>query len=279
MEKDFSIDDIYENNPFVTMLINVCGVIAIKRTEQALTKDENNLLSLYGLFSSMMDCIESIRMSCVLARRYNRPYLESNEINEEKYMTYYFDTIVHKISTIKDLEFKIVHKIYDLTPIDGKYSWKTIEKNKSKINNDHLFSYFNHDNRNKLVSYLIKKRQQSSHDGQLTMPQFDETKYLIWLRDIYKNPKFKEIKRGNIDYSNNYRVNLQIKQSRKDALNCMTNIHRSALNMSYCFFCSLSQDLSNLFTAEIKQAYQEEIKRALSKIDERNAKCKIIGRL
>lgn len=279
MKQDFSIDDIYENNPFVTILVNVCCEIGIKGVNSKLTTDENNLYSLYGLFSSIMDCVESIRMSCVLARRYNRPYLESNEINEEKYMTYYFDMIAHKMSTIKELEFKIVHKIYGLTPEKGKYSWSTINANKNKINNEHLFNYFTNENRWNLVSYMVNKRQQSSHEGKITMPQFADTTHLIWLRDIYKNPKYKEIKEGDIDYSTNYRVKLQIKQSRKDALECITNIHRSTLNMTYCFFCALFPDLFNLVTPEIKQTYQEQINRALTRIEERNAICNIVGRL
>lgn len=270
MEKDYSIDDIYENNPFVIMLVFICGQIAINRRNSKFTMDEKRLLSLYVLFSSLMNCIESIRVSSILARSYTQSYLEANEIDEEKYMTYYYDMVVHKISTIRDLEFKIVHMIYGLPKYKGKYCWRTIKRNKNKINNENLFNYFNDKTRFNYVSYLIRKRQQSSHEGKLSLPQFKETTYYIGLRDLCKNPYYRKLHKDHFDYVNDPYITQKISQSSTDTLQFLSNLHQSAMNMCYWFLGCLSLDLSNLVTTEMKQTYQDAINRALKKIEKQN---------
>lgn len=49
-------------------------------------------------------------------------------------MTYHYDTIVHKLATIKDLEFKVVAYIYKL-PVNkhGNCSWDTISKKEKRL--------------------------------------------------------------------------------------------------------------------------------------------------
>ena len=140
----------------------------------------------------------------------------NNQINEEQYTTYCYDSIIHKISTIKDLEFKLIHKLYGLPTKNGKYSWNTIFDHKKVINNDKLFAFYENKSNFDFTSYLVGKRHLSSHEGKLSMRHFKDVSRLLFIRDISNNPLYKEIPSG--DYANGFYASLQIKNSRKEAI-------------------------------------------------------------
>lgn len=96
-----SVDDIYKL-PFMKMLIGVCTDVIQRRVSQpnTITDDEKYLLDFYDLVESIMKSLECIRISLVISKRYDRKYLMNNQINEEQYTTYCYDSIIHKISLV-----------------------------------------------------------------------------------------------------------------------------------------------------------------------------------
>ncbi len=253
-----SVDDIYKL-PFMKMLIGVCTDVIQRRVSQpnTITDDEKYLLDFYDLVESIMKSLECIRISLVISKRYDRKYLMNNQINEEQYTTYCYDSIIHKISTIKDLEFKLIHKLYGLPTKNGKYSWNTIFDHKKVINNDKLFAFYENKSNFDFTSYLVGKRHLSSHEGKLSMRHFKDVSRLLFIRDISNNPLYKEIPSG--DYANGFYASLQIKNSRKEAIKYLENVYQICINLRFMFFECLFCDLSNLFTSEIKEHYHKTI--------------------
>ena len=269
--KDASIDDIYKL-PFMKMLIGICTAILQQRMAQLdrITKDEKCLLDFYTLVKSIMNSLDQIRMSLIMAKRYDRKYLLKNDINEEQYTTYYFDSIVHKISTIKELEFKLIYKLYGLPIKNGKYSWNTISDHKEEINNGKLFAYYDNKLHLEFTSYFVNKRHFSSHEGKLSMRHFKDVSGLLFIRDMIYNPLYEEIPFA--DYANSWFVSHQIQNSRKEAIEYLENIYQSCINLRFMFFECLGYDLSNLFTSEIKERYKKNISDVLDTIVSDNDK-------
>lgn len=274
---DATIDDIY-NLPFMKMLNRVTAEIMLLRStkDNTMTDDERRVFNLYRLVSSIMSCVDSIRMSMVFSKRYNKQYLLVNQINEEQYTTYHYDSIIHKKATIKDLEFKIIHLIYNLPVKNGKYSWKTINANKQRINNPQLFFYYEKEEYKKFNSIFVEKRHKSIHDGNVSMFQFKDVSSLIWLRDLGNNPETKNI--TGVEYANGHVAAKLIKDSRKQAVKDMKNIYRACLDLRYMFFWPLFPDLKNLFTSEINAQYGKTISEIVIEIKKTsNANSQIVS--
>lgn len=265
---DASIDDIYKL-PFMKMLLHVNGEIVLLRSKDksSMTDDERSLFELYQLVQAIMNCVDSIRMSIVFARRYNKQYLIKNQINEEQYTTYHYESIIYKIATIKDLEFKIIYKIYNLPEPSKKrkYCWTTIKENRDKINNPRLFQYYERIENKRFNDLFIDKRHKSIHDGKISMLQFEDVSGWIWLRDLGNNPQTSQI--AGVDHAKSYYISRLIKKTRKVAVKDMENMYRACVDLRYMFFDTLFCDLSNLFTTEIKNNYSKVITKTFSEIE------------
>lgn len=264
-----TLDDILRT-PFAQMLCNIVGEIILRHPSCEFSEDEKALYNVFRLFYSIQECLESIRCSVILSKRYDRTYLMKNKIDEEKYTSYHYDNVVHKFSTIKELEFKIVYAVNKLPKVDGKYCWKGINANRDKINNPCLFCYFDNLKYNNYKNSITSKRHQSSHDGTLSMASFQDVSCLIWLRDL--NPKYNIATRG-IEYANSYEVASQIKQSRRQANKKLDEIYHNSLNFSFIFFSAMHWDICKLFTESIRKNYGEIINKTLDEIAEGQDKC------
>lgn len=88
--------------------------------------------------------------------------------------------------------------------------------------------------------------------------------------DIYANPFMKMLiqvaanivltkKSINSSYANSYYVSQLINKDRKKMTRKMEQIYQSCLNLIYIFFNSLFEDLSNVFTLDVKKNYSKTI--------------------
>lgn len=249
------------------MLLRVNAEIIPLRAskENTITPNELEIFKVYKSVQSILNCADSIRMSIVFSRRFDKLYLSKNQINEEQYMTYHYDSIIHKLSTIKDLEFRIVHLIYNLPNKDGNnLSWKTIDSHRKEIKNEQLFAYFDDKSHEKFNKYFSDIRNKSSHEGKLNMHQFAEVSGWIWLRDLGNDPSYTNI--DGVEYAQSYFVARRIRESRKMAVKDMDNIYNGCISLIYKFFNCLFADLSNLFTPEIKEHYGSTIQKTFNEI-------------
>lgn len=83
---------------------------------------------------------------------------------------YHYDIICHKVSTLKDLYFKIINKIYRLGL--EKPTWNNIKKQKDKINNEHLFTIL--EDNYSLMESIDNERNMSSHEGNIHLSLLNE---------------------------------------------------------------------------------------------------------
>lgn len=79
----------------------------------------------------------------------------------------------------------------------------------------------------------------------------------LWLRDISKNSLYNNIPGSS--YANSYYVSQLINKDRKKMVRKMEQMYQSCLNLIYIFFNSLFEDLSNVFTLDVKKNYSKTI--------------------
>lgn len=91
----------------------------------------------------------------------------------------------------------------------------------------------------------------------MSLTEFKDVSGLLWIRDISNDLLYKDIPGG--DYANSWYVSHLIKTSRKETIRHMEQIYKSSINLRYNFFNCLFEDLSKVFTDEVKTNYRNTI--------------------
>lgn len=127
-----------------------------------LNKNETYINKIIQFYRSLITCLEMINLAVNFVVFYNKnDYISKRNIPFNKFALYHFDVICHKVSTIKDLYFKIINGIYNLNL--NKCNWEAINNKKEVINNPLLFDLL--DTNHNLLSSITSKRNKSSHEG------------------------------------------------------------------------------------------------------------------
>lgn len=244
-----SLDDVQEN-PF-TEYLNLCfGLILddiAKRTGKEtelfdnMSTNEEYVIKEHEIQESLFSSLESIDYAIHFIESYGeKDYLKSDFIPFDKFAAYHYDVICHKVSTVKDLFFKLTNHTYNLGFGNRECKWNNIEKKKSIINNPFLFDLF--DANEKLNSNVKKKRNDSSHDGVLRIPFLHDIRLYFWAveanevlsHSIQSNPIYE---RNSFEYSN------QINLAKEETLKDIGVIRYNTFAITKCILCSLSERL------------------------------------
>ena len=139
-KNEFSITCIYLAGSIIQDAEKREGFDMNKNNYHLFTDNEKFILELFYILSDIENCLSSIENACVFVKRfYGKSYFEKCKINIIDYSLYHYDVLCYKISTLKDLYFKLVSYLYDLKLKGKSCSWKSIEKKEEEINNPFLF--------------------------------------------------------------------------------------------------------------------------------------------
>lgn len=269
---DISLDDV-QKNPF-TEYLNLCfglilGNIA-KRTGKDtelydnMTNNERYVIKVHDIQDSLFSSLESIDYAMRFINSYGeQDYLKSDFIPFEKFAAYHYDVVCHKVSTVKDLFFKLTNQTYNLELGNEECKWKNIEKNKNIINNPILFDLF--DANEKLNSKIKDKRNGSSHDGKQAIPFSQDRRWYFWAAEANEalstyNHSYPSYERNSYEYSK------QINLAKEETLNEIELIRYNTFSITKCILCSLLERL----TEKVKQILPDLDKKVvgtLTKID------------
>lgn len=252
---DISLDDV-RKNPF-TEYINLCSGLILddiakktgKETElfDNLSVDEEYVIKGRDIQDSLFSSLESIDYAIHFIESYGeKDYQKSDFIPFEKFAAYHYDVICHKVSTVKDLFFKLTNQTYNLELGNEECKWKNIEKNKNIINNPVLFDIF--DANEKLNSKIKDKRNGSSHDGKQAIPFSQDRRWYFWAAEA--NEALSTYNHSNPSYErNSYEYSKQINLAKEETLNEIELIRYNTFSITKCILCSLSERL----TEKVKQ--------------------------
>jgi hypothetical protein len=111
------------------------GGILLNSQTGGKTEEEMQIIRVYGIINKILSCYKSINQASNFIKR--RPTITELDNNEEMtvidYNHFHYDVIVHKLSTIRDLSFKLINKIYSLQLKDRNCNWDNIWKKRNLI--------------------------------------------------------------------------------------------------------------------------------------------------
>ena len=247
--KKISIDDV-KNNPFYNKLEFCIGPIYqeisdIHKGEENIFKylkpNEAYLNDIFMMCRSIETCLDSINYAINFISHYGyKDYCRKEFIPFDRFCLYHYDVICHKVSTLKDLYFKIINKIYRIGL--EKPTWKAIKKQKDKINNEHLFAIL--EDNYSLMKSIDNNRNMSSHEGNIHLSLLNDLSIYLMVSSLQgKVPTIEydwRYQKGSITYK------AKIRQAKKEMLEYLNVIKYNAFVVTKCFMCSLSPQLENL---------------------------------
>lgn len=246
---NISLDDVLKN--CFTGYLNLCFGLMLadikertgKETElyDNMTSDEEYVKNEYYIQKSIISSLENIDYAIRFIEAYGEEdYLRKDFIPFEKFSAYHYDVVCHKVSTIKDLYFKLTNQTYNLGLGNEECKWKKINENKNIIDNPVLFEYF--DANEKLNSTIKRRRNASSHDGQQTVPFSSDRRLYFWAVESYEAisnsmPSNSNYERDSYEYSK------QIYLAKEESLNEIRYIRNNIFIVTRNILCSLSKKL------------------------------------
>ena len=107
-KNEFSITCIYLAGSIIQDAEKREGFDMNKNNYHLFTDNEKFILELFYILSDIENCLSSIENACVFVKRfYGKSYFEKCKINIIDYSLYHYDVLCYKISTLKDLYFKL----------------------------------------------------------------------------------------------------------------------------------------------------------------------------
>lgn len=260
---NISLDDVLEN--LFTVYINRCfGLILkniAKRTGKEtelydnMTNNEEYVKNSHDIQEAIISSLESIDYAIRFIGEYGEnDYLKNDFIPFDKFAAYHYDVICHKVSTLKDLYFKLTNQIYNLGLGSKECKWKNIEDKKNTINNTALFELFE---ANRVLNSDIKnRRNNSSHDGKLSIPFLHDIRLYLWASKA--NETLSKFMPSDPMYErNSHEYSVQVNLAKEKTLEECKIIRYNIFAITKCILCSLSEELI------------ENVKRLLPDLDKR----------
>lgn len=196
-KKRIKIGDVLDNDLNInclTLLQSLSSDDIVKRKGYCSGKNNYHLLSCKEryiidtnrILDNIQKCLLGIdHVMIFLKRFYGKSYYESNDINIIDYSYYHYEMFLYKLSTLRDLHFKLVNQIYKLGLDPDHCKYGCIEKQIDKINNPILFDLIAL-YKNSLSFQSSKIRNKSAHEGELAHKAFNEVDHLVWFEQLMK---------------------------------------------------------------------------------------------
>ncbi|WP_321437695.1 Cthe_2314 family HEPN domain-containing protein [uncultured Bacteroides sp.] len=268
-----TLDDISRNELSV-----ICNHLALdiimdaeKREGYDINKNNNHLFSdnekyvleLFDILLNINNCLASIDYSCIFMKRfYGKDYYKKQQISIIDYSLYHYDAFCYKISTLKDLYFKIINHLYKLNLQKQACNWDNIKKRKSEINNPFLFDLLSRNYQD--FSFIDKRRNKSAHEGKMEHKAFKNiSPYVVLAMYADKGPS--DISRDDIIARGSW-VELKLKKSRKIFLEEIEICRYNAFIFTRCILCSLSDKFASTIDNDIRNKYSATIDKAIQVI-------------
>lgn len=204
---------------------------------------EKHLFYIFNHYHSILSSLESIDLVTKFISRYNNNNPTSDDVPFYKYVAYHYDILCYKVSTLKELFFKLINLIYELKL--ECCCWNSVNSRKAQINNVTLFKTL--ERFHSISNNLVKLRNTSAHEGTLFSSELKNI-YLfqsaVKLCEMFPkdfNSLYNErYKRGTNAYTS------EILELKEELLSQIYIQRDSIFNCTRCLLCSLSQGLLSL---------------------------------
>lgn len=271
-------EDLLHNEMIGYVLFLTVGILQNSQTTGVKTEEEMQIIRVYGIINKILSCYKSINQASNFIKR--RPTITELDNNEEMtvidYYNYHYDVIVHKLSTIRDLSFKLINKIYSLQLKDRNCNWDNIWKKRDLISVTGIF-----DIQTLLYNFMgevQRDRNESSHNGSIDIRSFKDIDGFVQMSQWKRMGKLTEDVIESDPMSKGTYYDYLLRKKRKELLAkikmyktvSMFCIHVITCSMANRFKSNIPQDLLDKYSELIQKANQgiDSYKRKINKLDQ-----------
>lgn len=255
-----SVDDVTDSLFFNSILHYASNIMSqYSRNAEGykrLSESERRIIDTFEFLKNIHTCLRSIEMCLLFARRvYGKDFLKQHEFSMVDYYIYHYDSICHKVATLKDLNFKLINVVYDLN-IKDRINWTNININKEKINNEQLFKLL--EIYNNVCRYHEEERHRSTHEGNIKLSTLDDYHLYLTLADFSKKGYIPSNAESYIYNEKSHHFKFIESESKKETLMVFESIKWNTFNLEKCIMCSMLMRLDYLCPDEIRKKYPDE---------------------
>ena len=271
-------EDLLHNEMIGYVLFLTVGILQNSQTTGVKTEEEMQIIRVYGIINKILSCYKSINQASNFIKR--RPTITELDNNQEMtvidYYNYHYDVIVHKLSTIRDLSFKLINKIYSLQLKDRNCNWDNIWKKRDLISVTGIF-----DIQTLLYNFMgevQRDRNESSHNGAIDIRSFKDIDGFVQMSQWKRMGKLTEDVIESDPMSKGTYYDYLLRKKRKELLAkikmyktvSMFCIHVITCSMANKFKSNIPQDLLDKYSELIQKANQgiDSYKRKINKLDQ-----------
>lgn len=271
-------EDLLHNEMIGYVLFLTAGILQNSQTTGVKTEEEMQIIRVYGIINKILSCYKSINQaSNFIKRRLTITELDNNEeMTVIDYYNYHYDVIVHKLSTIRDLSFKLINKVYNLQLKDRNCNWDNIWKKRDLISVLGIF-----DIQTLLYNFMEeiqRDRNESSHNGTIDIRTFKDIDGFVQMSQWKRMGKLTEDVIESDPMSKGTYYDYLLRKKRKELLAkikmyktvSMFCIHVITCSMANKFKSNIPQDLLDKYSELIQKANQgiDSYKRKINKLDQ-----------
>lgn len=259
-------DDLLHNEMIGYVLFLTGGILQNSQTDEK-TEVEMQIIRVYGIINKILSCYTSINQASNFIKR--RPTIRELDKNEEMtivdYYNYHYDVIVHKLSTIRDLSFKLINKIYSLQLKDRNCNWNNIWKKRNLISVPGILDILY------LLFYLMDEvqmdRNESSHNGSIVIGILKDIDGVVQLSQWKRMGKLPEDVIESDPMAKGTYYDYQLKKKKKEFLAKISYFKTASLFCIHVLTCCMANKFKSDIPQDLLDKYSEFIKKAEQSID------------
>ena len=257
-----TIDDLLHNE----MVYYVLHVVAETLLKEKGNAKGNYEIRVYLIISKILSCYERINQAYNFINK--RPTIKELDKNEEMtiidYYNYHYDVVIHKLSTIRDLSFKLINEVFDLKLKDRDCDWKHIKKNERITVPgvrciQELYYY--------LTTDIESNRNESTHNGPFEFKIFEHIDGAVKLSQF---KRLEKVSKDILDFdpmAKGTYNDLLLRMKKKELLDLINKEKALSLFCIHVLTCSMSNILKSNLSDEFKEKHSNTILLANQRIN------------
>ena len=271
-------DDLFHNELIGYALYLAAGIF-LESKNQKYTTEELYILRFYHIINRILSCYKCINQAYNFIKR--RPTFKELDKNEEMtvidYYNYHYDVVIHKLSTIKDLSFKLINKVFDLKLKDKDCTWNSIRSKKdlifiSGVLDIQTLHYH-------LMNETILDRNESSHNGSVDIKLFRNIDGLVQISQWKRLELLSEDDIGPDPMEKSTYYDYLQRLGKKELLRKIKNHKAMSLFCIHILTCCMANKFKSDISKELLDKYSTYIQKANCQIDTYERKVNKLGHL
>ena len=255
-----------QHNEMVCFVLFVASNILLNKNNDR-TSEESHILQVFEIITKILSCFKCIDHACNFIKC--RPTVKELDKNEEMtvidYYNYHYDVVIHKLSTIRDLSFKLINQVFNLKLKDRDCNWKSISRKEDLISPAGVLSiqalYYH------LMKEIEEERNESSHNGAVEIRIFDYIDCLVRVSQLKRLEQIPSDMNLDDPMAKGTYYDYLFKRKKNELLERIRTYKSASMFCIHLLTCCMSSKFKSNIYEELLNNYCEAIQKANYNID------------